>query len=190
VSAPVPEPESPIDAIVDRVPVLALEQNPDLEDTIVRRFVQDMAQDIHGHDTVARRYGLGDLVGLARYLRANPAVVAQIKKHKAICQSDGGVEAMVRLRALHTINESLAHTGALITDPRVPVGQQLEALKAHARMAGVDSAPVAAKDGLGHTPGATFAVNFHFSGGRVERLSTTVVDAVPELPAIGSEDAS
>lgn len=151
------------------------------DDTLLHRFIEDVAQDIVPPGELAQRYSLtqSDMVDLIRV----PEVLRRIKTRRAIWQSDDSIEARIRKYAGTVLLESMPGTGAKLTDPAVPNSIALDYLKAYSRMAGVDGMPAAAKDG-GGAGGNQFTVNFHFSGDRVERI-TTVVDQ----PALPNEDS-
>lgn len=142
------------------------------DDTLLHRFIEDVAQDIVPPAELAHRYSLtqADMVALIKV----PEVLRRIKVRRAIWQSDDSIESRIRKYAGTVLLESMPGTGAKMTDPSVPNGIALDYLKAYSRMAGVDGMPASAKDGGGGS-GNQFTVNFHFSGDRVERI-TTVVD--------------
>jgi hypothetical protein len=151
-----------------------------LEDqALVHRFIEDVAQAIFPPQEIAKRYSITpqDMLDL---IRGNEEIRRRIQIRRAIWQSDDSIEARIRKYSGTVLLESLPATGAKLTDPSVPNSIALDYLKAYSRMAGVDGMPASAKDGSG-VGGNQFTVNFHFSGGRVERVSTTVVDSQPAI---------
>ena len=164
--------QSEVEQLVDAAPV-------ELDDDMILRLIYDLAQRIHTTDTVAKRYGFGTEAKLKLWLAEHPTVVRQAAKLKAIVESDRSAEERARLKATFATEELIAPMAALAGDPRIPTGQRIDAFKQLNRVAGVDGMPAASKDGK-EGGGTQFTINFQFSGGRTESL-TTVVDAPPQI---------
>ncbi len=157
-------------------PVPVITGEAELEDAVLMRFMQDLANGIHDYPAIATRYGFPDQKAMFDYLVAHPAVRATVQKYKALNDSDGGAEGRVRLKALYATEMAIASMAAIAVDPRTPIGQRIDAFKQLSRVGAVDGQPaVAAKGAGGQGGGNAFTVNFHFSGGRTETLTTTVV---------------
>jgi hypothetical protein len=171
---------APVDAQVDNALAVPLAIKDLLEDQVlIHRFIEDVAQAIFPPEEIAKRYSLTttDMLELIR----NEEIRRRIQTRRAIWQSDDSIESRIRKYAGTVLLESMPSTGAKMTDPSVPNGVALDYLKAYSRMAGVDGMPASAKDGSSGGGGNQFTVNFHFSGGRVESVSTTVVDNQPAI---------
>jgi hypothetical protein len=59
----------------------------------------------------------------------------------------------------------------MMHDPNVSPSNKIELAKMGAKLAGLD-----ANQAPGAAPGAQFAVNIHFSGGAVERITTPMIE--------------
>lgn len=160
------------------------------DETLLHRFIEDVAQAIHPPETIAARYSLSpqDMVGL---IRANVELRRRIQARRAIWQSDDNIEGRIRKYAGTTLIEAMPTAGQVLFDKNSPAGIRLDTLKAFSRMAGVDGLPPGAKDNNAGPSGNQFVINMHFSDGQQPvRLSTTVVDeaAAPDpLPAPSDE---
>jgi len=166
---------NPLEGQVDKALAVPLSIANLLDDQVlIHRFVEDIAQAIYPPQEIAKRYSVApqDMLSL---IRGNDEIRRRIQTRRAIWQSDDSIESRIRKYAGTVLLESIPTTGAKMTDPLVPNSIALDYLKAYSRMAGVDGMPASAKDGSVGS-GNQFTVNFHFSGGRVESVSTTVVD--------------
>lgn len=158
-----------VDEVIDRATI-------DLDNATIQRLCYDLAQRIHEPATIARRYGLVDEGGLRRWLGAHPQVVVHTKKMKALLDSDMGTEERTRLKALYATEDLIIPMAVLAQDPNVTATQRIDAFKQLNRVAGVDGPGAAGKNDVPGASGPSLVVNFHFSGGRTETLSTTVVE--------------
>src|SRR4029077_4791879 len=112
-------------------------------------FCIDTAQRIHDYDVIARRYGFGDEAGVGEFLRTPPPVGKRVKELRAVWESDESVELRLRKLAGHSLLEALPDTASIMFDKQVTPGVRLEALRAHARIAGVDTPPHVPAGGAG-----------------------------------------
>lgn len=174
------EAEDVLEALVDRATenLSVLPKVPTLDNQMIHALCTDLAQRVYPGEEIAKRYGLTG-AELGQYLHDHPMLVRRIKEIKAIWESGVSVESKTRTLACHTVLHALPDTGALMFDRTATPQTRLEALKAHARIAGVDGLPPAQKDG--GSVGGQFNVIINLPG-RVEDLSTTVV--VTEVEAI------
>lgn len=140
---------------------------------LLHKFVEDMAQGIYPASEIAKRYSL-DPQDVVRLIRENAELRRRIQVRRAIWQSDDNIETRIRKYAGTTILEALPANGAMMFDRSTPAATRLDTLKAFSRMAGVDSQGAGGNREASQGPGNQFTVNFHFSGGRIERVSTTV----------------
>ena len=150
-------------------------------------WMDDVAQKIHGYDVIAARYGFASWQVMAGYIRDNPEINRRIKARRAIWESDGNVEGRARALAAHSVIEALPHTSQVMFDPTAPNAAKLDALKVHARIAGLDGMPAQGRDGAGApgiAPGGRFSINILFSD-RTEKITTIEHTPEPEqeIPA-------
>ena len=167
--------EEIIDELVDGITVIG--GDPEMDKSTLYAFCVDMAQRVHGYDTIARRYGFADENTLAEFLRATPPVVKRVKELRAVWESDESVELRLRKLAGHSLLEALPDTASIMFDKQVTPGVRLEALRAHARIAGVDSPPHIPAGGAGGVGGAgagRFSVQIVFNNsGKVETITAS-----------------
>ena len=155
---------------------------PELDELLVQKLVEDVAQKIHEPATVAKRYGFSSAQHMVNWLKTHPEVCRRIKARRAVWESDSGLEERLRTYAGHAALEALPSTGHMAIDKQVPAATRLDALKALSRMAGVDGIPAGAKGAPGGT-GGNFVINFSFAGGKASFSGTTVVaETVPDAP--------
>jgi hypothetical protein len=156
-----------------------LDPNPALDDALILRLQYDLAAKIHPRATIAQRYGFTGVGALLSYLSSHPQIVENVKKARAVIESDEGSETRVRLKALQATEVLIAPTAGIAMDPRVPPQQRIDAFKQLSRVAAVDgsAAAQAAKAG----GGAAFTLNILFRD-KPETLSF-VADAHPDAPS-------
>jgi hypothetical protein len=166
-----------IDELLDGITVVGAE--PSMDKATLYAFCIDTAQRIHDYDVIARRYGFGDEAGMVEFLRAHPPVVKRVKELRAVWESDESVELRLRKLAGHSLLEALPDTASIMFDKQVTPGVRLEALRAHARIAGVDTPPHIPAGGAGGmggggAGGGRFSVQIVFNNsGRVETITAS-----------------
>jgi hypothetical protein len=165
--------EEIIDDLLDGVTVVG--GDPEMDKSTLYAFCIDMAQRIHGYDTIARRYGFVDENMLVEFLRTHAPVVKRVKELRAVWESDESVELRLRKLAGHSLLEALPDTASIMFDRQVTPGVRLEALRAHARIAGVDSPPTqSSSNNATGGPGARFSVQIVFNNaGKVETITAS-----------------
>lgn len=137
-----------------------LDPNPLLDDALVMRLTYDMAAGIHEPAEIAVRYGFPDKAGLRAYLKNHPGVIANIRKAKALMESEEGSETRARLKAMQATEGLIASTANMAIDPRIPPQQRIDAFKQLSRVGGLDgSAAAQAAKGAG---GPAFTLNILF----------------------------
>jgi hypothetical protein len=174
-----PESEIAINATVDATSVLL-----DLETmspAVLWAFCIDIAQNILPYDVLATRYGFADWRALGAWLAANAAVKKKIKEIRAVWESDDNVAVRARTLAGHAVLEALPETARVMFNPKVPDSTRLDALKLHARIAGIDGNPHTARENAGQMGGSPglgrFSVNIMFqNAGRMETITTVEHD--------------
>lgn len=173
-----------IDAAVDTTNILT--GVPEMSTMAFFAFCVDTAQQIHTYAEIAKRYGFIDAAAMRDFLVNHPQILRKIKELRAVWQSDDNLETRLRKLAGHSVLEAMPDTAAVMFDKAVTPSVRLDALKAHARIAGVDGLPPVGKDG---TPmggsGPKFSVSIVFSrAGKVETMSLE-----PSPPEIEGEVA-
>ena len=163
----------------------ALLTGPVVEDSpqLMQAWCTDMAQKIHEYPVIAERYGFEDDQAMFDYLATRPTLRRRIRELRATWESDDNVETRVRRLAGHTVLEALPSTGAIMFNDALNPTVRIDALKAHARLAGIDALPVAAGANAGMGGGGgRFSVQIIFgSTGQVETITT--VDKPAKEPA-------
>jgi hypothetical protein len=163
-----------IDELLDGITVVGAE--PDMDKATLYAFCIDTAQRIHDYDVIARRYGFGDEAGMVEFLRTHPPVVKRVKELRAVWESDESVELRLRKLAGHSLLEALPDTASIMFDKQVTPGVRLEALRAHARIAGVDTPPHIPAGGVQGSGqmGGRFSVQIVFNNaGKVETITAS-----------------
>lgn len=159
--------------------IISLDPNPLLDDALVMRLTYDLASGIHGPDEIAARYGFPDKNKLRQYLRTHPGIIKNIRKAKALLESEEGSETRVRLKATQATEALIAPTAGIAMDPRIPPQQRIDAFKQLSRVGGLDgSAAAQAMRGAG---GPAFTLNILFRDKPAEMLNVT-----PSLPDAGA----
>jgi hypothetical protein len=152
-----------------------LDPNPLLDDALVMRLTYDMAAGIHEPAEIAVRYGFPDKAGLRTYLKNHPGVIANIRKAKALMESEEGSETRARLKAMQATEGLIASTASMAIDPRIPPQQRIDAFKQLSRVGGLDgSAAAQAAKGAG---GPAFTLNILFRNNPAEKLN--IIDNGP-----------
>jgi hypothetical protein len=154
-----------------------LDPNPALDDALILRLQYDLAAKIHPRATIAQRYGFNGIGGLLNYLSSHPQIVENVKKTRAIIESDEGSEGRVRLKALHATEALIPAAAGIAMDPRIAPQQRIDAFKQLSRVAAVDGSAAAAMAKAGS--GAAFTLNILFRD-NPEKLSF-VADAHPDV---------
>lgn len=166
-----PETEEVINALVDATPVFA--QVPELTSLALWNFMVDVAQNIHDYETIATRYGFENGWVMTDFLKTHPEIRRRIKELRANFQSNENLQVRLRTLAGHALENAIPVTARIMLDEGAKP-QQLEALKHHARIAGVDGLPAVGRDGVPMGGAANkFSVQIVFaSTGTVENFST------------------
>lgn len=169
-----------IDNIVDQV--LVLDPNTQVEDALIQRLKYDLATKTHTYETIARRYGLGGVEDLFKFLRRHPGIVEDAKRLRATFQSDENVETRVRNLFLHATESLIPTMHNLVESAHTPTAARIDGFKQIQRGAGVDGAPRAADPRDPRQAGTPFVLNINFRNGQQTRIEgTTVLDA-DEIP--------
>jgi len=160
-----------IDALIDEV--IVLDDNPAVDDAMILKLQYDLALQLHPFEEIAIRYGLGTSERLYKYLRGHPNVVANVKKLRAMLESEEGVESRVRIKALAATENLILATASIAADPRIPAQQRIDAFKQLNRVGGVDGSNAA--NSKHAAIGANFVLNIHFRSGE-EKIVATVAN--------------
>jgi alkylhydroperoxidase/carboxymuconolactone decarboxylase family protein YurZ len=165
-----------IDPVVDATPALPpAPELPHMNSASMLAFCVDVAQKISPYPLIAARYGFVDEAQMRDYIQDNAVVRFRIKELRSVWFSDMNLQNRVRTLAGHAVLAALPNTAEMMfNDAAAPAPVRIDALKTHARIAGVDSLPAAAREGAstGAAEGAKFSVQIVFSGGRVENIAT------------------
>jgi len=159
----------PIDDLIDSIPVLA-EDGPDHAATaeLLQTFVTDVARHLDDHDTIARRYGFPGRDAMEAWIDARPAVGRRIKETRAAWESQENAETRVKAMVSLGVEAALPDTTRLMFASDKP-NIQIEALKIHARIAGLDITPRGERDQGDAQERFTITINV---GGNETRIST------------------
>lgn len=135
------------------------------------RFTDDVARKIWSPSVIAARYSLtpAEFVALVKV----PVIASMIRlKHQ---QFHSDANAQERLATLWSVGmiDSASATIAALADPNTPLTQKIELLKIGMKVAGFDRGPT--RDGPTGPMAAQFAVNIHFSNGKVETVNAAVI---------------
>jgi hypothetical protein len=161
-------------------PLPLVETNPQ----VMQAFCNDVAQGIHEYATIAARYYFADTQAVLDYLKTKAAVRKRIKALRAVWQSDDNVEIRVRTLAGHSLLEALPSTSRVMFNEELNPSVRIDAMKAHARIAGLDSPPPAQAGG-GAVGGNRFSVQIVFSqAGTVETIKSADLPPVIEGEAV------
>lgn len=181
---PVADTEQALDAILNGTAVITAPDLPvETSELVLHNFIEDVAQAVHTPETIAGRYGFRDAAAMVAWIGEHPKIRQRIKIHRSVWESDDHVEARIKKLAAHSILESLPTTSSLMLDTSVSPNVRVDAMRAHARLAGMDQAGPA---GGGSGPvGAGFQVNFHFSDGSKQAITTVGISKPP--PVIDGE---
>jgi hypothetical protein len=97
-----------------------------------------------------------------------------ITELRAIWESGGNLESRIRALAAHALLQASPDNARIMLDTSLHPTIRIDAMKAHAKIAGVDYTPAAARGGGGSlAEGAQFAVNIVFANaGKVESITT------------------
>lgn len=140
------------------------------------RLTDDLSRRIWGPDDIAQRYGLS--LEQLYQLVANPEIRALIKRKRAIWESDENIVG--RLQAYNGIAALEATPGilAIMNDPSVPASTRIDLYKTATKLSGAEAAVSRQAVAAAGPAPPTFAVNIHFSGGRVETIAP-VIEVAP-----------
>ncbi len=169
------EEETSVNQIVDSTPVV--DDQPTMSPQVLWSFCNDVAQNIMPYREVATRYGFTDVAQLKEFLIAQEGIRKRVKEIRAVWASDDNVEVRIKHLTQHALLHAVPGTAQIMLNPRNPDATRLDALLAHAKIAGMGHAPVA---GAGGGPaGGRFSVNIMFpNAGKIETFTT--IDATPE----------
>jgi hypothetical protein len=179
--------ETQMDNLVDLTPGVKI---PALDDPLtLQAFIEDVAQKIHDYPTIARRYGFSSERAMMEHIRDSPELRRRIKARRAIWESDGNAESRARAYAVQTVIEAIPHTSQVMFDQAAPHSARLDALKAHARIGGIDGLPSGSKDVVGPgMPGqGRFAINIIFKNHPSEKITTIETVDLPGAPDEASD---
>lgn len=165
--------EDLVDALIQRPNEAEL---PELSDEQLDRMTDDVARKIHHPEVIARRYGLTSDQLLT--LLAVPHIRRMARTKRSIWESDQSAVERVRQYWALGMENSAPGLINMLHDPTVSPSNRIELAKMGTKLAGMD-----VKEGVsGPAAGAQFAVNIHFSGGAVERITTQapLLEAIAE----------
>lgn len=175
-----------IDPVVDSTPVLP--EIPEMTSAALFAFCNDTAQKIRPYEQIARRYGFVDVVQMASYIESNPMVRRTIKELRSVHFSDGNTETRLRKLTGHAVLAAIPSTADMMFNPRIPESVRIDALKAHARIAGVDGIPASAREAIAAGQAASrFSVQIIFpNAGRTEDIAT--IEGVEATTVVNDDD--
>lgn len=174
------DPDAVVDPMLDSTPILLTRPEP----RTVFAFCNDVAQKIKLYPTVASRYGFASEAAMAEYIRDNPAIRHRIKELRAIWFSDDNVEVRLRKMAGIALLEAMPDTsGLMFTQPEPKPMVQIDAMNAHAKIAGVSGPPPGGRPGdtAGGNGGGRFSVSIIFSGGKIETINSGTPTDAPTI---------
>ena len=169
--------EASVNEVVDATPVVIapVEDQPTMSPQVLWAFCVDCAQNIMPYREIALRYGFTDVPQLRDFLVGQEQIRKRIKELRAVWNSDENLETRVKTLAGHAVLAALPGTAQIMLNPRVPDNTRLEAMRDHAKIAGLTSNSWGAgKAGPGGPEGAKFSVNIMFSNAGVTERITTV----------------
>jgi hypothetical protein len=178
------EQDDVIDPLVDSM--LVLSEDPEMTSATLFAFCNDIAQKVHTYETIARRYGFADPDHMGEYLASHLSITAKIKELRSVYFSDVSTELRLRKLAGHAVLSALPSTADMMFNTKAPESVRIDALKAHARIAGVDGIPAGARDAAAASAAqaSRFSIEILFaSNGRMETITTLQ----PNNPAIEHE---
>lgn len=159
---------------------------PQLSPLALQSFCNDVARRIHTAEEIATRYGFASKLAAREFIESRPAVRRIIQELRSIWESENNLEGRIRAYAGHALLEAAPDNAKIMLDPSVHPTVRIDAMKAHAKIAGVDALPAAARGEGGVVGQAPFAVNIIFqNAGKIESFSTVRTPA-PE-PEIDGE---
>lgn len=168
--------EASVNEVVDATPVVIapVEEQPTMSPQVLWAFCVDSAQNIMPYREIALRYGFLDVPQLRDFLVGQEQIRKRIKELRAVWNSDENLETRVKTLAGHAVLAALPGTAQIMLNPRVPDNTRLEAMRDHAKIAGLtNNSWGAGKAGPGGPEGAKFSVNIMFqNAGRVETITT------------------
>lgn len=151
-----------------------------VDEELLPKFVNDIAQGIYDYDTIGERYGLGDAQGVYWVLENNPYIRRLAQRAKAAFDSDEAVDKRVRLKAGLAVERLIPQIADIVDRADTPTGQKIDGFHKLMRAAGTDGAVAApTKWGEAGGGGPTFTLNFIWSDGRKEAVLTTVNPSPP-----------
>jgi hypothetical protein len=173
--------EASVNEVVDATPVVIapVEEQPTMSPQVLWAFCVDCAQNIMPYREVALRYGFIDVPQLRDFIGTQNQIRKKIKELRAVWNSDDNVESRVKTLAQHAVLAALPGTSQIMLNTRVPDNTRLEALRDHAKIAGLtNNSWGAGKAGPGGPEGAKFSVNIMFqNAGKVETITTVSHEA-------------
>jgi hypothetical protein len=173
--------EASVNEVVDATPVVIapVEDQPTMSPQVLWAFCVDCAQNIMPYREVALRYGFIDVPQLRDFIGTQNQIRKKIKELRAVWNSDDNVESRVKTLAQHAVLAALPGTSQIMLNTRVPDNTRLEALRDHAKIAGLtNNSWGAGKAGPGGPEGAKFSVNIMFqNAGKVETITTVSHEA-------------
>jgi hypothetical protein len=168
--------EASVNEVVDATPVVIapVEDQPTMSPQVLWAFCVDSAQNIMPYREIALRYGFLDVPQLRDFLVGQEQIRKRIKELRAVWNSDENLETRVKTLAGHAVLAALPGTAQIMLNPRVPDNTRLEAMRDHAKIAGLtNNSWGAGKTGPGGPEGAKFSVNIMFqNAGKVETITT------------------
>jgi hypothetical protein len=131
--------EASVNEVVDATPVVIapVEEQPTMSPQVLWAFCVDCAQNIMPYREVALRYGFIDVPQLRDFIGTQNQIRKKIKELRAVWNSDDNVESRVKTLAQHAVLAALPGTSQIMLNTRVPDNTRLEALRDHAKIAGL-----------------------------------------------------
>jgi hypothetical protein len=170
------EEEASVNTVVDATAIITppIDEQPTMSPQVLWAFCVDSAQNIMPYREIALRYGFMDVPQLRDFLVGQEQIRKRIKELRAVWNSDENLETRVKTLAGHAVLAALPGTAQIMLNPRVPDNTRLDAMKEHAKIAGLtNNSWGKGSTSPGGPEGAKFSVNIMFqNAGKVETITT------------------
>lgn len=168
--------EAALDQIIDKV--LVLSEKPAHDDALIQRLQYDLAIKIHPPTEIARRYGFFDLDELREYLTMHPGIVENVKKIRALFESEEGIETRMRAKFQFATEALIPTMADLVASDNVPIAQRIDGFKQLQRGAGMDGS----RSNADGPAGQRFVLNIMFGGDQNMRIAGVVPEDASTIP--------
>jgi len=162
--------------------LLRMPAAPELDPRLRIPLLHDLAYGLHEPEDLGRRYGLGGIEGLKRFLHDNPEFRKEAQTLRALKSSDVSVPELGRTMAGHASIELVPDMAGIAADPKHSAAVRIDAFKQLNRMAGIDGVAVANRNSEA-AAGTQFNLVINMPDGKTERLTTVVEAPTAALPA-------